>query len=68
VFGITPYRIVYEDFADNPLAGAQALAAYLGVEEANIDQGKVATRVQRGSRNTEFRERFLAEYRASILG
>ena len=68
VFGIKPYRIEYEEFASEPLAGAQALAAYLGVPDADIDESKVSTRVQRGSRNTEFRERFLAEYRASILG
>jgi len=68
VFGIKPYRIVYEDFAVDPLAGARALATHLGVADAEIDAGKVSTRKQRGDRNAEFRERFLAEYRASILG
>lgn len=68
VFGIKPYRIVYEDFAADPLAGAEALAAHLGVANAEIDTGKVSTRQQRGDRNAEFRERFLREYRASILG
>lgn len=68
VFGIEPYRITYEDFAADPMAGANALAAHLGVPEPAIDASKVAIRKQRGDRNAEFRERFLTEYRASILG
>ena len=68
VFGIEPYRITYEDFAADPMAGANALAAHLGVPEPAIDASKVAMRKQRGDRNAEFRERFLTEYRASILG
>ena len=48
-------------------SGARALAAHLGVADAEIDAGKVSTRKQRGDRNAEFRERFLAEYRESIL-
>jgi LPS sulfotransferase NodH len=68
VFGIEPYRITYEDFAVDPLAGAQALAAHLGVSNAAIDSSKVSTRQQRGDRNADFIQRFLTDYRASILG
>ena len=68
VFGIKPYRIVYEEFARDPLAGAQALAAHLGVPDPDIDESQVSTRIQRNDRNTLFRDRFLSEYRASILG
>ena len=68
VFGIKPYRIVYEEFSRDPLVGAQSLAAHLGVPNADIDESKVSTRVQRNDRSAEFRERFLDEYRASILG
>ena len=68
IFGIEPYRIIYEDFAADPITGAKALAAHLGVPEPAIDASKVAMRKQRGDRNAEFRERFLSEYRALILG
>jgi LPS sulfotransferase NodH len=66
VFDIRPYRIVYEEFARDPVAGARALAGYLGVDEVTIDSEVLQMKPQRTSFNVEFRQRFLADYQAGL--
>ena len=66
VFDIRPYRIVYEEFARDPVAGARALAGYLGVDEVTIDSEVLQMKPQRTSFSVEFRQRFLADYQAGL--
>ena len=66
VFKIRPYRIIYDEFARDPVAGARSLAGYLGVEEVTIDTGALQMERQRNSFSAGFRERFLADYQADL--
>jgi trehalose 2-sulfotransferase len=68
VFDIRPYRIVYEEFARDPVAGARALAGYLGVDDVTIDSEVLQMKRQRTSFSAEFRRRFLADYQAGLGG
>ena len=65
-FEIRPYRIIYDEFARDPVAGARGLASYLGVEEVTIDSQALQMKPQRNSFSAEFRKRFLADYQASL--
>ena len=65
-FDIRPYRIVYDQFARDPVAGTRAFASYLGVDEVTIDFEALQMERQRDSFSAGFRRRFLQEYRASI--
>ena len=66
VFEIQPYRIIYDEFARDPVAGARGLAGYLGVEEVTIDSKALQMKRQRNSFSAEFRQRFLADYQADL--
>lgn len=66
VFRIRPYRIVYDEFARDPVTGARALARYLGVDDVTIDSEALQMERQRNSFSAEFRQRFLADYQAGL--
>ncbi|MEM1113454.1 MAG: Stf0 family sulfotransferase [Pseudomonadota bacterium] len=66
VFDLNPYRINYEQFAAEPVGGAEALAAYLGYPEARVDESRLKMRKQRNEVNAQFRDRFVEEFRASM--
>jgi hypothetical protein len=66
VFEIRPYRIVYDEFARNPVAGARALASYLGVDDVTIDPEALQMERQRNSFSAGFHRRFLADYQAGV--
>lgn len=66
VFEIRPYRIIYDEFARDPVAGARGLAGYLGVEEVTIDPEALQMKRQRNSFSAGFRQRFLADYQAGL--
>lgn len=62
LLGVTPYRISYETFIEDPMQGTRDLAAFLGADEVTIDTSELRMQRQRDSRNEEFRERFVADY------
>ncbi|MEM9152791.1 MAG: Stf0 family sulfotransferase [Cyanobacteria bacterium P01_F01_bin.3] len=66
VFQIRPYRVIYDEFARKPLAGAKALAAHLGVKRARFDLSELQMKKQRNRFSDEFRERFLHDYREQL--
>jgi LPS sulfotransferase NodH len=66
--GVDPYRIVYEDFALDPIQGARDLAAHLGVTDVDFDHSELKMRKQRNELSEEFRQKFLEEYRGPLLG
>tara|TARA_R110001599_G_scaffold145321_1_gene327626 strand:- start:81268 stop:82086 length:819 start_codon:yes stop_codon:yes gene_type:complete len=66
IFDIRPYRIVYDEFACDPVAGARALASYLGVDDVTIDSEALQMERQRDSFSAEFRRRFLEDYQTGI--
>ena len=68
VFDIHPYKINYEQFAKDPISGAEQLAAHLGYPDAKVDTGKLKMRKQRDDTNARFRARFLEDFRASVSG
>jgi len=66
VFDIRPYRISYDVFSRDPMAGARALAGYLGVDDVTFDTEVLQMERQRNSFSVEFRQRFLADYQAGL--
>ena len=66
VFGIEPYRIVYEDFVADPKLGAGRLASHLGVDEVSFDDSRLKMRKQRNHLNQQFKENFLSDYRKQL--
>jgi len=66
VMGISPYRVRYEDFVANPKQGAERLAAYLGSDNIEFDESRLKMRKQSNSLSSEFKLKFLADYRASL--
>jgi len=53
-------------FSRDPLAGARALAGYLGVDDVTFDTEVLQMERQRNSFSVEFRQRFLADYQAGL--
>ncbi len=66
VFGIDPYRVVYEEFSADPVAAATALAEHLGFTGARVDTTQLKMRKQRDDVNARFRERFIRDFRAAM--
>lgn len=66
VFQIRPHRIIYDEFARKPLAGAKALAAHLGVKRARFDLSELQMQKQHSQLSDKFRERFLRDYREQL--
>jgi len=68
VFDIQPYRVSYDEFARDPVAGARSLAAFLGVEDVTIDHQALQMERQRSELSTRFRQQFIADYQAGLRG
>lgn len=66
VFDIHPYRIVYDEFASDPIAGATGLANHLGVHEVDIDPEGLRMERQRNAFSEQFRRRFIKDYQSSV--
>ncbi len=65
-FEIQPYRLRYEEFSRDPVAGAKKLAAWLGVKRMKLDKSLVQMARQRNRDSTLFRERFARDLRESL--
>ena len=68
VFDIHPYRITYDDFARDPIAGATGLANHLGVHEVELDPQGLRMERQRNSFSEQFRQQFISDYKATLRG
>jgi LPS sulfotransferase NodH len=66
VFDIHPYRIVYDEFARDPVAGAGKLAAFLGVHDVTIDPAGLQMVRQRNRFSERFRQQFILDYQADM--
>lgn len=67
IYEIEPYVVDYDKYCDDPVEGTRNLASYLGKDRVQVDSSRLKRRKQSDDRNTEFRRRFIADYRASIL-
>lgn len=65
-FDIHPYRIIYDEFARDPQAGARNLAAYLGVDEVTIDADRLQMERQRNRFSALFRRQFISDYQSRM--
>ena len=65
-FDIQPYRISYDEFARDPVAGARNLAAYLGVENVTIDTDRLQLERQRNQFSARFRRQFIDDYHSRM--
>lgn len=60
--GLTPLRLVYEDFVGQPLETVGRVARLVGLSgQITVDFAKVAHRIQRDALTETWRRRFLAE-------
>ena len=66
VFNIQPYRISYDQFSRDPVAGTRAFAAYLGVDEVTIDTAALQMERQRNRFSAEFRQQFIEDYQSGV--
>ena len=60
-FGIRPYEVAYEDFANDVATTISGILNWCGFGSGQIDVSKIHINQQRDSLNTEWRERFLDE-------
>lgn len=58
---ITPLRLVYEDFQEDPESAVQAIADLVGVKGAKIDRSTITRQIQRDQLSDEWRQRYIAE-------
>ncbi|MDB4261716.1 Stf0 family sulfotransferase [bacterium] len=63
---IQPLRITYEEFVADPELGTKRFADYLGFQGVNVDKSMLRMKSQSGQLNSEYREKFVAEFLASL--
>jgi LPS sulfotransferase NodH len=60
--GISPLRLTYERFLEDPAGHVGIVAALVDVDDAKVDAGKINLVKQRDALSEEWRQRFRAEY------
>ena len=60
LMGVTPYRVLYEDLAENPQQVVDGIGAWMGMPGLRVRTERVRLRRQANSVNETWRARYLA--------